>query len=435
MWSRFAFVGTRKAFWFQPPLLVSAGVATCGALYFTASHCRIYLDSEERKHSRSATNTSRLDFNVSSFGTSSTHRQVFFGGSDGKITRLLEQSGILEEGSGIARYDFAQASSGETTHEDHSEATVPADTGFWSLFSLFEPSDSERTHVWYQRNLIPAMVGALADLYSKLHGSDIPPSDDTPASEEVEQVMIETFSRLEDDLSEVTSAAPLYKNAVIRTTARSPGNVTLFYDSSSRHLHVASTARSLRAVLGRRSETEQGQPPSISATLLTGSEVDGQDDREISSALPPPSTAITHDIGSGAVGDAPSTLTIQASATSVSIQPGDFLILGSQSIWDAISEDRAVQIVGQKNRTAVSTGPVAEAITAFSIPHPFSWVFNEVDHAEFVVSAAAPFNAAKQLIQAARRPESHEGDSSDPLAGGNVMTAMVIFFVEESNRQ
>ena len=272
--------------------------------------------------------------------------------------------------------------SNNPTEDDHSEAVLPVPSGFWSLFGVYDGHCGWETSAWLRENLIQALAGALSDTYATkmLPDLDSPP---TPTPEDIEKTFKDTFKRLDDDIVNVALEdvfkSPSRQRSLIALAQADAGSCALlsFYDSHSRLLHVAITGDS-RAILGRKTKDKDGNP--TYEVRLLSAEQDGKSPAEEArlNALHPGEQVVKDGrvMGWGmarAFGDArmkwdaetqkklwhtylgsyprsnlktPPYLTAEPEVTTTPIQPGDFLIMGSDGLWECLSSEEAVGLVG-----------------------------------------------------------------------------------------
>ncbi|KAH9857448.1 phosphatase 2C-like domain-containing protein [Lenzites betulinus] len=266
----------------------------------------------------------------------------------------------------------------------HSEAILPTPSGYWSFFGLYDGHSGPETGIWLADNLIPAVAGALADLYSRSAATS-DPEPPVPAESDIERTIKDTFNRLDDDLVNAPLETIFASNSkYIASTLLTPayaGSCALlsFYDSHSGLLHTAITGDS-RALLGRPTYDESGNPTGNYEVHVLTADQNGWNplERERIEAAHP-GEDIVHNgrvagIGvSRAFGDArfkwsldvqrrlqreylgrsiyaavktPPYLTAEPVVTSIAIRPGDFLILGSDGLWECLTNEEAVGLVG-----------------------------------------------------------------------------------------
>lgn len=273
-------------------------------------------------------------------------------------------------------------SSNNPTEDDHAEAILPVPSGFWSLFGVYDGHCGWETSAWLRENMIQAITGALGDMYAKVAPSDLS-SPPTPSPEDIEKTFKDTFKRLDDDIVNVALEeafkSPSRHKSLITLAAAHAGSCALvsFYDSHSRLLHVAITGDS-RAILGRKTKDEDGKP--TYEVRLLSAEQDGKSKAEEArlNALHPGEQVVKDGrvMGWGmarAFGDArmkwdketqkklwhlylgsyPGSnlktlpyLTAEPEVTTTPIQPGDFLIMASDGLWECLSSEEAVGLVG-----------------------------------------------------------------------------------------
>ena len=288
---------------------------------------------------------------------------------------------------------------------------MPVPSGFWSFFGIFDGHNGGETSKWLSSNLIPAVSGALADLYSRFTGESNSVPDPKPT--DIESTLKATFKQLDDDIVHVSRKAALSLASDSREKAiellgpASAGSCALlsFYDSHSRLLHVALTGDS-RAVLGRLS----GQHPSpdaphascptkrmYSAHALTVEQTGAHPEEAARLIAAHPDEPNVVQFGrvlgmavSRAFGDArlkwtlaeqrelkrrqigrplqadirsPPYIDAEPEVVSVPIRPGDFLILATDGLWECLTSEEAVGLVGmwrdlqrEREREAAASG-------------------------------------------------------------------------------
>jgi len=201
---------------------------------------------------------------------------------------------------------------------------LPLPHGYWSIFALLNadgPDHVDRGSVsWMRGNIIPAIAGSLADVHNSTH----PPPDT-----DIDDALRQTLARLDTD---ARTGAPWARQA-------SPtSSLLVFFDSGSRVLRVASAgAGSGRAFLGRRVgngyECRELAGSGTAQYLLEHDAPSRARDVEelVDGSVFPPSR--------GALDAA------LVEVESVEVRDGDFLVLGSHSIWSSLAGDEAVQAV------------------------------------------------------------------------------------------
>ncbi|KAI0074680.1 protein serine/threonine phosphatase 2C [Panus rudis PR-1116 ss-1] len=293
--------------------------------------------------------------------------------------RAHEQSFSPPPTSGISRYDIVQVASNNPCEDDHAEAVLPTPSGYWAMFALFDGHSGWETAAWLRENMIPAVVGALADLYENFRQesafADIPP-------QAVEHSLKTIFKLLDDDIVHspldhvFENSSRHYAVNVLAPAYAGSCALLSFYDSHSRRLHVAITGDS-RAVLGRRVHSSNGEA-SYEVYLLSA-EQDGRSPAEEARLNSKhPGEHVVKDgrvLGmsvSRAFGDArykwsldtqrrlkrdylgrsllpsvktPPYLTAEPEVTCIQVQPGDFLIMATDGLWECLTSEEAVGLV------------------------------------------------------------------------------------------
>jgi pyruvate dehydrogenase phosphatase len=239
----------------------------------------------------------------------------------------------------------------------HSAAVLPVPSGSWSFFSITD-GPSQRIH----DNLITAVAGALADLWQL--NSDESKAVPEPSIESIQHTLKKTFLELEADVKIVSpnSAIVAPFDSLPSSDAR-PGALLAFYDSHFRLLHIATTG-SPCATLGRcmigpdgfrtytahdlshvQSEEAARLPASRSSKVVEGTS--WALDPSVSSAFD------TQVMRRKDIGPYP-TDRLEIEVTSIKVQPGDFLILGSSGLWWLLDARTSVDLIGRWRGTESS---------------------------------------------------------------------------------
>lgn len=273
--------------------------------------------------------------------------------------------------------------SANPSEDDHAEAVLPVPTGSWTFFAVLDGHSGWETSAWLRNNLIPASVGALVDLYHSFKRSNST-EEPQPPPESISQTLKQTFRQLDDDivhepLERVFRSLNPRTDAVNLLAPAHAGSCALlaFYDSYSRLLHVALTGDS-RAVLGRRVVSDSGNVSYEVHVLSMDQNGNNLAEEARLNAEHPGETVVKNGrvLGMGmsrAFGDArykwdraiqmklkeacmgrsvlrdiktPPYLTAEPEVTSFEVQPGDFLILATDGLWEALTNDDAVGLVG-----------------------------------------------------------------------------------------
>ena len=234
------------------------------------------------------------------------------------------------------------------------------------------------------------MVGALADLFSKYEPI---PDEHTelgtesgrpyPPPEAIDNTIKDAFKRMDDDIvncaAERALSTPSKKTAINLLAAAYAGSCALlaFYESDTRLLRVAVTGDS-RAVLGRRTINEKGQDSYEVHVLSLDQNAHNPAEEARMNALHPDEKIMENGrvLGWGmsrAFGDAaykwsleiqnrlhleylgdrprpnvktPPYFTAEPEITTTEVQPGDFLVLASDGLWDCLTNEEVVGLVG-----------------------------------------------------------------------------------------
>lgn len=267
------------------------------------------------------------------------------------------------------------------------------------MFAVFDGHGGWETSAWLRENLVPAVIGSLADLYAqhnepsksilsaawKALGSRGVVDSYTPPGPSIDETIKNTFTRLDDDivhkpLERIFSTTS--KSAAINLLAPAyAGSCALlaFFDSHTRLLRVAVTGDS-RALLGRRVKDADGNTKyevhvlSVDQDGLSPSEI-----QRLNNSPEHPGEEVIKNgrvLGMGpsrAFGDArwkwsadtqrrlhfdflgrskpqnvltPPYLTAEPVITTTRIERGDFLIMATDGLWECLQNEEAVGLVG-----------------------------------------------------------------------------------------
>ncbi|EGN96447.1 hypothetical protein SERLA73DRAFT_112739 [Serpula lacrymans var. lacrymans S7.3] len=260
------------------------------------------------------------------------------------------------------------------------------------LFALFDGHAGWETSAWLSKNLVPAVVGSLADLYSKYAESDAKTKKSSKSQQDeiispppnaVDDTIKDTFKRLDDDIVhaplERVFASPSKDAAVNLLAPANAGSCALlaFYDPQTRLLRIALTG-DLRAVLGRRKTDDDGNITYDVHVLSADQNAYNKDEEQRMQAQHPGEEIMKNGrvLGWGpsrAFGDArmkwnldiqarlkkeylgrtpyknvktPPYFTAEPEITTTEVKPGDFLILATDGLWESLSNPEAVGLVG-----------------------------------------------------------------------------------------
>ena len=185
---------------------------------------------------------------------------------------------------------------------------------FWSIFALLnaDSKDDHGAQSWIKRNIIAAIVGALANAYHTPHI-------------DIDDALRHALVRLDDD---ARTGQPWARNTAERTSA-----LVAFFDSEERVLRVVNTG-SGPAVLGRRvcggyeciELLGPGSPRYIELKHVRTRRVD-----------------VEGLIDEGACRGALDVDSVQTRSIEVRVE--DFLVMGSESAWAGLECSEAVHAV------------------------------------------------------------------------------------------
>ncbi|EXJ86146.1 hypothetical protein A1O1_06516 [Capronia coronata CBS 617.96] len=306
--------------------------------------------------------------------------------------RKNEQSFLVGRGRGVVRYDVVQVPSNDPIEDDHAEkivevpGTVAATDGTpssdWMFWGVFDGHSGWTTSAKLRQVLISFVARELNGTYKAALSNAKSPF---PSPAAIDQALKSAFVKLDNEIC-LDSVSKLSKNPSKRLAAEllAPalsGSCALlsFYDSQSKTLRVACTGDS-RAVLGRRnmqtgkwfatplSEDQTGSNPNEAARIraehpgednvIRGGRVLGnlEPTRAFGDAFYKWSRDTQDRIKKHFFGRTPHPLlktppyvTAEPVVTSTAIEPskGDFLIMASDGLWEMLTNEEAVGLVGQ----------------------------------------------------------------------------------------
>ncbi|KAJ7684295.1 phosphatase 2C-like domain-containing protein [Mycena polygramma] len=248
----------------------------------------------------------------------------------------------------------------------------------WSFWAVYDGHVGPQTASHLARSLIQKLIESFAEIYS---------GEDRPETAAIHTAIKDAFLSLDDEI--VTKSAdfimtqpedtPLKAMAADVLQAARAGSCALvsFYDAKVRNLHVSVVGDS-RAVLGRRRKTEDGQ--TIYDVHVLSVDQTGRNPDEVArlTAEHPDEKlfngarflgwGITRSFGNGVMkwsrevqtfmqekclGDKPRTtlqtppyFTAMPEITTTAIEPGDFMVMGSDGLWDCLTNEEVVGLVG-----------------------------------------------------------------------------------------
>ncbi|KAL2000216.1 hypothetical protein VTN02DRAFT_3400 [Thermoascus thermophilus] len=305
--------------------------------------------------------------------------------------RRNEESYLVGRGQGVVRYDIVQVPSNSPIEDDHAEkivevpqsvaATDGAPSSDWMFWGVFDGHSGWTTSAKLRNVLISYVARELNNTY-KAAAAD--PSVITPSPEAVDAAIKQGFVRLDNDIvyesvDKVMKANSRRVAAELLAPALSGSCALLaFYDSKSQDLRIACTGDS-RAVLGRRgpsgkwiatalSEDQTGSTPSEVKRLreehpdepfvVRNGRILGnlEPSRSFGDAFYKWKKETQDKIKSKFFGRTPHQLlktppyvTAEPIITTTKIDPkqGDFLVLATDGLWEMLSNEEVVGLVGQ----------------------------------------------------------------------------------------
>ncbi|KAF7353904.1 PPM-type phosphatase domain-containing protein [Mycena venus] len=254
----------------------------------------------------------------------------------------------------------------------------------WSFWAVYDGHVGPQTAWHLEKHLLPNLAESLYDLYSK--GAQ-------PEAAAIHSAIKDVFLSLDDDILECF--IPL---------ALAPAPWWHSYDRNVRTLHVSVVGDS-RAILGRRRKTEDGKMVYDVHVLSLDQNGKNPDEVALRNAEHPGEKlfegaryvgwGISRSFGNGSMkwskevqtfmqekclGNKPrATLltppyfTATPETTSTDIQPGDFMIMASDGLWDCLTNEEAVGLVGlwlerQENGANTPLNGTEQAIERTDLP-------------------------------------------------------------------
>ncbi|KAL1968890.1 hypothetical protein VTN77DRAFT_1251 [Rasamsonia byssochlamydoides] len=306
--------------------------------------------------------------------------------------RRNEESYLVNRGQGVVRYDIVQVPSNSPIEDDHAEKIVEVPQSVagtpdgspnsdWMFWGVFDGHSGWTTSAKLRNVLISYVARELNNTY-KAAAAD--PSVLTPSPEAIDEAIKRGFVRLDNDIvyesvDKVMKANSRRVAAELLAPALSGSCALLaFYDSRSKDLRVACAGDS-RAVLGRRgpsgkwiatplSEDQTGGTPSEVKRLqeehpgepnvVRNGRILGQlePSRSFGDAFYKWTKETQEKIKSRFFGRTPHQLlktppyvTAEPIITTTKIDPkqGDFLVLATDGLWEMLSNEEVIGLVGQ----------------------------------------------------------------------------------------
>ncbi|KAI1923385.1 [Pyruvate dehydrogenase [acetyl-transferring]]-phosphatase 1, mitochondrial [Ophidiomyces ophidiicola] len=301
--------------------------------------------------------------------------------------RRSEESYFVGRGQGVVRYDMVQLPSNDPIEDDHAEKIVvttreDGSSSDWMFWGVFDGHSGWTTSAKLRQALISFVTRELNSTYQKA-GASVSGSI-FPSPEAIDAAIKRGFVNLDNEIvhrsvDKVLKANSKRVAAELLAPALSGSCALLaFYDSRSSMLRVACTGDS-RAVLGRRAANGKwtATPLSEDQTGSTESEI-----QRLRQEHPGEDNVVRNGRVLGnleptrAFGDAfykwkrdtqdkikrqffgrtphqylktPPYVTAEpvVTATQVDPQKGDFLVLATDGLWEMLSNDEVVGLVGQ----------------------------------------------------------------------------------------
>ena len=307
--------------------------------------------------------------------------------------RKNEESYLVGRGKGVVRYDIVQLPSNDPIEDDHAEKIVEvpssvaatadgAPNSDWMFWGVFDGHSGWTTSAKLRQVLISFAARELNTTYKAALSNTVSPF---PPASAIDAALKTAFVKLDNEIC-LESVNKLTKNPSKRLGAEllAPalaGSCALlsFYDSQSKTFRVACTGDS-RAVLGRRnpqsgkwfatplSEDQTGSNPNEAARMraehpgepnvVRNGRVLGQLEptRAFGDAYYKWTRETQDKIKRHFFGKTPHQLlqtppyvTAEPVVTSTHIEPakGDFIVLATDGLWEMLSNEEVIGLVGQ----------------------------------------------------------------------------------------
>lgn len=303
--------------------------------------------------------------------------------------RTNEESYLVGRGRGVVRYDVVQIPSNNPIEDDHAEkiidipqsiSSIPGGSD-WMFWGVFDGHSGWTTSAKLRQVLISFVARELNTTYqdaTKLSALTV------PAPETIDAAIKKAFTMLDDEIThesvkKVQELKSRSRAAELLAPALSGSCALLsFYDSKSKEFRVACTGDS-RAVLGRRANSGKWTATSLSIDQTGDNE---EEVARIRADHPGEPYAVVNGriLGglqpSRAFGDAvykwsretqdvikknfwgrtpskhlktPPYVTAEPVVTTTKIQPekGDFVVLATDGLWEMLTNEEVVGLVGQ----------------------------------------------------------------------------------------
>lgn len=326
--------------------------------------------------------------------------------------RTNEESYLVGRGAGVVRYDVVQIPSNDPIEDDHVEkivevphTTAASDDGKassdWMFWGVFDGHAGWTTSAKLRQTLVSYVARELNATYKSALAD---PKLTLPSAEAVDAAIKKGFVQLDreivhESVSKVLKAQSKRVAAELLAPALSGSCALLsFYDSRSKELRIACTGDS-RAVLGRRGPSGKWTATALSVDQTGGT---ASEDARLRAEHPgePYVTMNGRILGglepSRAFGDAvykwskdvqekmknqffgrspskylktPPYVTAEPVVTTTKVDPtrGDFVVMATDGLWEMLTNEEVIGLVGQWLDTQASSGPANSAT-------PSSWL-------------------------------------------------------------
>lgn len=318
--------------------------------------------------------------------------------------RTNEESYLVGRGQGVVRYDVVQIPSNDPIEDDHVEKIVEVPnttaaaqdgrpTSDWMFWGVFDGHAGWTTSAKLRQTLVSYVARELNATYKSALQD---PQLTFPAADAIDAAIKKGFVKLDNEITHesvqrVLKAQSKVVAAEILAPALSGSCALLsFYDSRSKELRVACTGDS-RAVLGRRGDSgkwtatalsvdQTGGTPSEDARLraehpgephvtMNGRILGGlEPSRAFGDAVYKWSTETQEKMKRQFFGRTPSKylktppyVTAEPVVTRTKIEPakGDFVVMATDGLWEMLTNEEVVGLVGQWLETQASASASA----------------------------------------------------------------------------
>lgn len=306
--------------------------------------------------------------------------------------RKNEESWLVERGQGVVRYDVVQIPSNDPIEDDHAEKIIEVPPNLaatestaagsdWMFWGVFDGHSGWVTSAKLRQTLISFVARELNTTYKSALED---PSLRLPTPESIDKAIKTGFLRLDNEIvhesvAKVKKAQSKVAAAELLAPALSGSCALLsFYDSRTKLLRVACTGDS-RAVLGRRGSNGKwtATPLSEDQTGGTASEADRlrkehpgepnvvrngrvlgglEPTRAFGDAYYKWSLKTNEELKKSYFARTPSALlktppyvTAEPVVTTTKVEPerGDFVVMATDGLWEMLTNEEVVGLVGQ----------------------------------------------------------------------------------------